>query len=101
MWVVEFIEHDLSVGTYTYLSESWNFLFLVPICTDWSAFTKHIDSTMKQRTDYGRPLKKLSSLHGRKSTPNTKFLGTAEGYFVYHIGPNFQISLIHAFIGCP
>ena len=25
----------------------------------------------------------------------------AEEYFVCHIGPNFQISLIYAFIGCP
>ena len=46
-------------------------------------------------TDYGHPL------HGRKSNPNPKFLGTAEVYFVCHIGPIFQISLIYAFIGCP
>ena len=26
------------------------------------------------------------------------FLGTAEAYFVCHIGPNFQISLTFAFI---
>ena len=35
-----------------------------------------------------------------KFTPTTKFLGTAKAYFVCHIGPNFQISLIYAFIGC-
>ena len=52
-------------------------------------------------TDYGRPVRKLPSLHGQKSTPTPKFLGTAEAYFVCHIGPNFQISLISAFIGCP
>ena len=52
-------------------------------------------------TDYGRPVRKSPSLHGRKSTPNPKFLGTAKAYFVCHIGPNFQISLIYAFIGCP
>ena len=52
-------------------------------------------------TDYGCPVRKLPSLHGRKSTPNPKYLGTAEAYFVCHIGPNFQISLIYAFIGCP
>ena len=39
-------------------------------------------------------------MHGRKSTPTLKFLGTAEAYFVGHISPNFQISLICAFIGC-
>ena len=49
-------------------------------------------------TDYGRPVRKSPSLHGRKSTPTTKFLGTAKAYFV---SPNFQISLIYAFIGCP
>ena len=52
-------------------------------------------------TDYGLPVRKSPSLHGRKSTPTLKFLGTAEAYFVCHIGPNFQISLIYAFIGCP
>ena len=52
-----------------------------------------------QSMDYDRPLKKLNSLHGRKSTPIPKFLGTSEAYFVCHIGPNFQISLIYASIG--
>ena len=52
-------------------------------------------------TDYGRPVRKLPSLHSQKSNPNPKFLGTAEAYFVCHIGPNFQIYLIYAFIGCP
>ena len=32
----------------------------------------------------------------KKSTPIPKFLGIAEAYFVCHIGPNFQISLIYA-----
>ena len=50
---------------------------------------------------YGRPLRKSPSLPGRKSTPTPKFLGTAKAYFVCHIRPNFQISLIYAFIGCP
>ena len=54
-----------------------------------------------QSTDYGRTVRKSPSLHGRKSTPTPKFLGTAKAYFVCHIGPNFQISLIYAFIGCP
>jgi hypothetical protein len=51
-------------------------------------------------TDYGRPVRKLPSLHGRKSNPNSKFLVTAEAYFVCRIGPNFKISLIYAFTGC-
>ena len=50
-------------------------------------------------TDYGRPVRKSSSLHGRKSTPNPKFLGAAEAYFVCHVSPKFQISLIYVFIG--
>ena len=54
-----------------------------------------------KNTDYGRPERKLPSLHGRKFTPTPKFLGMAAAYFVYHIGPFFQISLIYAFIGCP
>ena len=52
-------------------------------------------------TDYGRPERKWPSLHGQKFNPNPKFLGTAEAYFVCHIGSIFQISLIYAFIGCP
>ena len=52
-------------------------------------------------TDYGRPVRKLPLLHSRKSNPNPKFIGTAEAYFVCHIGPKFQVSLIYAFIGCP
>ena len=31
----------------------------------------------------------------------SQILGTVEAYFVCHIGPMFQISLIYAFIGCP
>jgi hypothetical protein len=51
-------------------------------------------------TDYGHQVRNSSSLHGRKSPPTPKFLGTAEAYFVCQISPNFQISLIYAFIGC-
>ena len=54
-----------------------------------------------QSTDYGHPVRLSASLHGWKSNPNPKFLGIAEAYFVCHIGPKFQISLIYAFIGCP
>ena len=56
---------------------------------------------MGKITDYGHPVRKLPSLDSRKSTPTPKFSGTAEAYFVCHIGPNFRISLIYAFIGCP
>ena len=51
-------------------------------------------------TDYGRPVRKSSLLHGRKSNPNPKFIDTAEAYFACHIGLKFQVSLIYAFIGC-
>ena len=51
-------------------------------------------------TDAGRPVGKSPLLQDRKSTPTHKFLGTAEAYFACHIGPNFHISLIYAFIGC-
>ena len=52
-------------------------------------------------TNYGRPERKRPSLHGLKFTPTPKFLGMLAAYFVCHIGPIFQISLIYAFIGCP
>ena len=51
--------------------------------------------------DYGHPVRKSPSLHGGKANPNPKFLGTAKAYYVCHIGPIFQISLIYAFIECP
>jgi hypothetical protein len=56
---------------------------------------------MIANTEYGRLVWKATSLHGPKTNPNPKFLGTAEAYFVCHIGPKFNISLIYAFIGCP
>ena len=62
---------------------------------------KYIFVTLLGSTDYGYLVRKLASLHGRKSNPNPKFLGTAEAYVICHIGPKFQISLIYAFIGCP
>ena len=52
---------------------------------------------MTNCTDYGRPERKMPSLHSRKFTPTPKLLGTAKAYFVCHI--EFQISLIYAFIG--
>ena len=42
---------------------------------------------LNESTEYDRPVRKSPSLHGRKSTH--KFLGTAEAYFVCHIGPSF------------
>ena len=69
----------------------------------WLTGTKHAIClmNMNEGMDYGRPARKSPSLHGRKSNPNPKFIGTAEAYFVCQIGPKFQISLIYAFIGCP
>ena len=52
-------------------------------------------------TDYGRPVRKSPSLHGKKSNPNPKFIDTDQAYFVCPIGPKFQISLVYAFIGSP
>ena len=36
-----------------------------------------------------------------KIKSQSQILNAAEAYFVCRIGPNFQISLIYAFIGCP
>ena len=52
------------------------------------------------------PGEEIALMHGQKSTPKPKFLGMAKAYLVWHIGPNFHISLIYAFIreafiGCP
>ena len=52
-------------------------------------------------TDCGCTVRKSPSLHGRKSNPTPKFIGTPEAYFVCHISPKFQDSLIYALIGCP
>ena len=52
-------------------------------------------------TDYGRPERKQPSLHGRKFTPTPKSLGTAEAYFVCHIGPIFQIFMPSLGVGSP
>ena len=41
-------------------------------------------------TDYGCPVRKMPSLHCRKSTTTPKLLGMAEAYFVCYIGPNFS-----------
>ena len=38
---------------------------------------------------------------GHISNPNPKYLGSAEAYFICHIGQEFQISLNYAFIGRP
>ena len=47
--------------------------------------------------NYG-PGRKWPSLHGRKFTPTPKFLDKAKAYFVWHIGPIFQIFLIYAWV---
>jgi hypothetical protein len=57
--------------------------------------------TAQHVTDNRHPVRKSPSLRSRKSNPNPKFLGAAEAYFVCHISPKFQISLIYALIGCP
>ena len=79
------------------LKEGAKFKLLLFYINIWSDTTKYISYA----TNYRRPVRKLPSLHRRKSTPNPKFLSRAKAYFVCHIGPNFQISLIYAFIGCP
>ena len=86
------------------IKKSTGFYSLLP--TDYRRPWPKIHSNFQifrhgQSTDYGHPVKKSPSLHDRKSTPTSKSLGTAEAYFVCRISPNFQISLVYAFIGCP
>ena len=62
-------------------------------------FTNH---HLECSTDYRHTQRKQSSLHSQKFNSNPKFLGTAEAYFVCHIGPKFQLLFfIYAFIECP
>ena len=63
--------------------------------------TFKVSNAMIATANYGSLMRISPSLHDRKSNPNPKFLGMAKAYFVCHISPKFQISLIYAFIGCP
>jgi hypothetical protein len=72
-------------------------MFLI-VCAHVIVEHNPVEKTMAYGTDCGRPVRKSPSLHGRKSTPTPKYLGTAEAYFFCDIGPNFQISLIYAFV---
>ena len=86
-------------------------VFLSTTLTDFS--TPGLGNVEKPELRQGQTLRALqvtcTFLYARttvftaqpKSNPNPKFLDLAEAYFVCHIGPNFQISLIYAFIGCP
>ena len=83
-------------------SKCQNTLFLVNIQT-WINFYFKLGSSLActRITDYGPPERKSPPLNRHKCTPTPKSLDTAKAYFVCHIGPKFQISLIYAFIGCP
>ena len=61
---------------------------------------KNAECLLHNFTDYGRPVRKSSLLHGQKSNPNPKSLDAGKAYCVRHIDPKFQIFLIYAFIGC-
>ena len=110
-WIGNFEENiDLSHIQLYFLKFKFIFRQKIAVHTEeiryiWSRITRpNISGIFKKITvvtDYGHPaVRKSSSLDGWKSTPTPKFLGTAKAYFVCHIGPNFQISLIYAFIGC-
>ena len=47
------------------------------------------------------PGEEIAVIARTKIHSHSQILGMAEAYFVCHIGQNFQISLIYAFIGCP
>ena len=47
------------------------------------------------------PREEIAYTARQKLNPNPKSSGTNEAYFVCHIGPIFQISLIYASIACP
>ena len=56
------------------------------IVTRMNVISLDNSTEMISDTDYRRLVRKSSSLHSRKSNPTPKFLGTAEAYFVCHIG---------------
>ena len=76
----------------------WNFIFGWSLTDSLLFVNTHIHKVVLHDmhcsticiTDYGRPVRKSPSLHGRKSTPTPKFLSTAEAYFVCHIRPIFS-----------
>ena len=86
---------DLHLGNRKTETLHWNDLFSI-INDKWSSQKIR---QMEGIKDYRRPVRKSLPLHGRKIHSHSQFFGTAEAYFVCHIGPNFQIFLIYAFIG--
>ena len=89
--VLDFNEKKLLTSYFVHSSIRWHFT-LSCYFFSYKNKTKNYYS-IHELMDYG--------LHSLKFTPTPKVLGMAEAYFVCHISPNFQISLIYAFIGCP
>ena len=74
---------SLKNGSYILIFISGKTISLISIYTTQNV----IDSPqyMLYTTDYGPPVRKSPSPHGRKSTPTPKFFGSAKAYFVCHM----------------
>ena len=106
-----FFEYFLQIKTkkilVNLLTIKKNKLSIIRFANNWQVFFCRVANfsppcePIKVNTDYRRPVRKSSSMHGRKSNSNPKFIGMAEAYFVCQIGPKFQVSWIYTFIGCP
>ena len=58
-------------------------------------------STIGQQHGLRTPGEEIVFTARPKINSHSQIFRWAEAYFVCHIGPNFHISLIYAFIGCP
>ena len=89
-----------TIFTFQYVSIA---IFVRPLLATLNTTYMHLClcKSFPKITDYGRPEREQSSLHGQKFTPTPTFSDMAEAYFVCHVSPIFQISLIYAFIECP
>ena len=71
----------------------------------WLNWMKYgaVSYSLRYRLDHGlrTPGEEIAFTAQPKIHSTPKFLGTVEAYFVCHIGPEFHVSLIYAFIGCP
>ena len=61
---------------------------------DYTLIKNAYSETWTTDTQRGKSLHYTAENHSHSQS-------MAEAYFVCHIGPIFQISLIYAFIGCP
>ena len=73
LWTLRQIIYDFIIAQNFYLVHTK--IFEIPYGSDVTNLFQR--DSLVPCTDYGRPMRKLCSLHGRKSNLNLKYLGTA------------------------